>query len=315
MKKSLILVSGYGAPGEEDIALYRVEAEGRGEKVYGMCHGQRPSFCCRGGTGWIYAASEREDGGDITAYELQGEKLKPAARLAVPGRGLCHLHAWGEVLFGSCYESGDFFAVDAKLTKILWTFSRKDAHAHWAYTAENVLYLADLGNDCLYQYGLHKGVPEGEAAYLRQPHGSGPRQVLMLEDGSLACVNELNGTVSILGTDGEKKAAEPASGMTAVSNWPGGACLDREGTLYVCNRGPNTLAAWQWDGRRLSRRAEWGTGDWPRHIAVLSGTGHVAAACMRSHEVIGYDCRRDIPREVFRLPLAGASCVLELESE
>ncbi len=98
MKKSLILVSGYGAPGEEDIALYRVEAEGRGEKVYGMCHGQRPSFCCRGGTGWIYAASEREDGGDITAYELQGENLKPAARLAYRAGG-CAIYMLGERSF------------------------------------------------------------------------------------------------------------------------------------------------------------------------------------------------------------------------
>ena len=57
----------------------------------------------------------------------------------------------------------------------------------------------------------------------------------------------------------------------------------------------------------------WLTGDWPRHIAALSGTGFVAAACMRSHEVIGYDCHPDIPVEVFRFPLAGASCVLELE--
>lgn len=312
MKKSLILISGYGAPGEEDIALYRIEEEGRAEKVYGMCHGHGPSFCCRGGSGWIYAASERADGADITAYELQGERLKAVAKLAVPGRGLCHLHACGQVLYGSCYESGDFFAVDGKLTEILWTFSRRNAHAHWAHTAGNSLYLADLGNDCLYRCRLHEGLAEGETEILGQPRGSGPRQILTLKDGNLACVNELDGMLRVLDTTGEIKAAEPAGGEADVQNWPGGACMDRKGRLYVCNRGPNTLSAWQWDGVCLSKEKEWGTGDWPRHIAVLSGTGHVAAACMRSHEVIGYDCRSEIPGEAFRLPLAGASCVLEL---
>ena len=313
MEESLILVSGYGAPGEEDIALYRIEAAGWVRKLYGMCHGGSPSFCCKGAGGRIYAASERPDGADITVYELQKEALKQVGRLTVPGRGLCHLHACGEVIFGSCYESGDYFAVDAELTKILWTFSRTGTHAHWAYTAGASLYLADLGNDCLYRFRLSGGLPTGEPEILCQPHGSGSRQILMLRDGNLACVNELDGMLRVLDTEGKSRAEEPASGVADKQNWPGGACLDGEGTLYVCNRGPNTLAAWRWEGGGLSRRQEWLTGDWPRHIAALSETGFVAAACMRSHEVIGYDCHPDIPVEVFRFPLAGASCVLELE--
>ena len=76
MEESLILVSGYGAPGEEDIALYRIEAAGGVRKLYGMSHGGSPSFCCKGAGGRIYAASERPDGAEITVYELQQEALQ-----------------------------------------------------------------------------------------------------------------------------------------------------------------------------------------------------------------------------------------------
>ena len=74
MRENLVLISGYGAPGEEDIALYSVSASGAG-KAFGMTHGRAPSFCCRGENGLIYAASEREDGSDITAYALENGAL------------------------------------------------------------------------------------------------------------------------------------------------------------------------------------------------------------------------------------------------
>lgn len=312
MKSSLVLVSGYGAPGEEDMALYRIGAAGQAQKLYGLCHGRSPSFCCRGGNGWIYAVSERPDGADITAYELKGEAMELRRRLTVPGCGLCHLHACGDILFGSCYESGDFFAVDAELGKVLWSFSCPKGHAHWAYTVGGLLYLADPGNDSLYRYKLYDGLPAGEGEVLRQPCGSGPRQVLTLGNGKTTCINENDGMIRVLNGEGKCEAAEPASGVTEKRNWPGGACLDGQGTLYVCNRGPNTVAAWRWEKRGLSKRSEWPVGDWPRHIAVLSRTGYVAVACMRSHEVVGYSCGAGMPRQVFRLPLSGASCVLEL---
>ena len=66
-------------------------------------HGRAPSFCCRGQNGWIYAASERGDGADVTAYVLDGTTLREIARIEIPtGRGLCHLYACGDVIYGSC---------------------------------------------------------------------------------------------------------------------------------------------------------------------------------------------------------------------
>ena len=112
--------------------------------------------------------------------------------------------------------------------------------------------------------------------------------------------------------DGGVRAAVQASDVPEPRNWPGGACLDERGMLYVCNRGPNTLSAWRYRGEILTPVWEIPTGDWPRHVAALPGTGLVLAACTRGGEVCGYAAGKDSPREVFRLPLAGASCVLPL---
>ncbi len=311
MKENLVLVSGYGGPGEDDIALYSV-AGGSAAKRWGLRHGRAPSFCCKGDSGTIYVASERADGADITACEIRKDGLHAIRTLEVPGRGLCHLCAHEGVVFGCCFESGHYFAVDAALTGVLWQFCPDRARAHWAHIVNGALFLADLENSCLYRFVLHNGIPQGAPEILHQPAGSGPRQVLTLDGGRVACVNELDGTVRILAEDGSIRAAVQASALPEPRNWPGGACLDEGGILYVCNRGPNTLSAWQCKGESLTPVWEIPTGDWPRHVAVLPGTEFVLAACTRSGEVCGYSVGKDSPQEVFRLPLAGASCVLPL---
>lgn len=102
-----LLFSGYGAPGCDDLAVCRLTADGTLETLSTLRHGRAPSFCCRGQNGWIYAASERADGADVTAYVLDGTTLREIARIEIPtGRGLCHLYACGDVIYGSCFENG-----------------------------------------------------------------------------------------------------------------------------------------------------------------------------------------------------------------
>lgn len=119
-----LLFSGYGAPGCDDLAVCRLTADGTLETLSTLRHGRAPSFCCRGQNGWIYAASERGDGADVTAYVLDGTTLREIARIEIPtGRGLCHLYACGDVIYGSGFENGLYFAVNSALTRILWQFS------------------------------------------------------------------------------------------------------------------------------------------------------------------------------------------------
>ncbi len=70
-----LLFSGYGAPGCDDLAVCRLTADGTLETLSTLRHGRAPSFCCRGQNGWIYAASERADGADVTAYRKGPYKI------------------------------------------------------------------------------------------------------------------------------------------------------------------------------------------------------------------------------------------------
>lgn len=220
-----LLFSGYGAPGCDDLAVCRLTADGTLETLSTLRHGRAPSFCCRGQNGWIYAASERGDGADVTAYVLDGTTLREIARIEIPtGRGLCHLYACGDVIYGSCFENGLYFAVDSALTRILWQFQPAGANAHWVQSVGHALFLADLGNSRLYRLALENNLPTGSVKTLPQPTGSGPRQVLDAGDGMLDCVYELDGHMRVLNHDGCTVSTVQASTVPKPRSWPGGAC-------------------------------------------------------------------------------------------
>lgn len=310
MKEQRILISGYGAAGAEDITLYAICSQAA-QKRWGFIHGRAPSFCCQGENNLVYVASERSDGADITAYALEENEPRLVAALETPGAGLCHLFPLGGVIYGSCYESGHFFAVDAALTRVLWQFCPAHAHAHWANAIDGCLLLADLGNDCLYRFQLENDLPQGEGERISLPSGSGPRQILHADDRQLLCIHELDGQVRLLSPAGVPQQAIAASVHTEPQNFPGGACQDGSGRIYVCNRGPNTLSALTISEGELCREQEFSTGDWPRHLAVLEN-GLLLVACQKSGEAISYSMAASAAQELFRLPLPGASCILPL---
>lgn len=312
-----LLFSGYGAPGCDDLAVCRLTADGTLETLSTLRHGRAPSFCCRGQNGWIYAASERGDGADVTAYVLDGTTLREIARIEIPtGRGLCHLYACGDVIYGSCFENGLYFAVDSALTRILWQFQPAGANAHWVQSVGHALFLADLGNSRLYRLALENNLPTGSVKTLPQPTGSGPRQVLDAGDGMLDCVYELDGHMRVLNHDGCTVSTVQASTVPKPRSWPGGACATADGTLFVSNRGPNTISAWQRSGPVRHFLYEWPTGDWPRALCAVPGTLYLLAACQREGAVHCYYCSplpHRAPTETASLALPGASCALVLD--
>ena len=103
--------------------------------------------------------------------------------------------------------------------------------------------------------------------------------------------------------------ALPASGMPGA-NAPGGACRMGD-TLFVGNRGPNTVSAFRLTPSGATFAGEWPAGNWPRHLACL-GEGLLLAACSRDDAVWSYrwDGRNLTRQDV--LPLHQASCVLPL---
>lgn len=316
MAEHTLLLSGYGAPGCDDLAVCRLESDGTLRTLFTTRHGRAPSFCCQGENGWIYVASERQDGADITAYALEDGGFREIASLEIPGgQALCHLYPCGNVIYGSCFGNGLFFAVSGDLSRVLWKFQPRGANAHWAQAVVQTLFLADLGNHCLYRFPLQNHLPVGDAVILPQPVGSGPRQVLNTGENTITCVYELDGSLRVLDEDGRILSAVQASSNAAHQNWPGGACITAGGVLFVSNRGPNTVSAWKGDGTQYSALQEWPTGDWPRHLCAVSGAAVLLAACQREGAVHCYDVSGlpQPPRETARIDLPGASCVLVLK--
>ena len=125
----------------------------------------------------------------------------------------------------------------------------------------------------------------------------------------LLCVDALDGMLRFFREDGTCCASLPASG-TPGPNAPGGACRMGD-TLFVGNRGPNTVSAFRLTPSGATFAGEWPAGNWPRHLACL-GEGLLLAACSRDDAVWSYrwDGRNLTRQDV--LPLHQASCVLPL---
>lgn len=303
------LLSGYSGTAD-DLQLVQVSPDGHFQRLSSIHHGQNPSFCCRLGT-TIYAAAELPQGASVTAYTLQGDTLRPLRQLELPGmRGLCHLTCIQGVLYGACYESGHFLAVDAELSQLLWSFQPTGTpHAHWTQGTADALYMADLGNDCLYRFVLRHGLPASAPVALTFPAGSGPRQPLPLPDGGCAVVCEVDGMLRFLHADGSSSTALLAS-HTNVPNALGGACR-LENTLFVGNRGPNTVSAFHLAPAGVSLIGEWPTGNWPRHLSTL-GENLLLTACSRDDSVWLYRWDGQQLSPLDRLHMHQAACVLPI---
>lgn len=219
MGKVILACCGYSAPDGNDILTAELERDGRTAVLSGIRQGDNPSFCLEH-DGFLYTVSEGKGDALIQRYRMDGGALIPTAdRIRIPGGELCHLYAGQAALYASCYETGDFCAVNYGLTEMLWhrmprPADREEAseanavggkedrqagpHAHWITEWDGILYLTDLGNDRIYRYRLKDGLPEEELSPLCLEKGAGPRQVLPFgEKDRILSVQELDGTLRL----------------------------------------------------------------------------------------------------------------------
>ena len=121
-------------------------------------------------------------------------------------------------------------------------------------------YVCDLGLDRVkvYAIGATTVTPSGEIVL---PPGSGPRHISVAPKGNLAFVNgELDFTVNVIKLDSAKGTGEV---MQSISTLPGGKPVEGNSTaevlfhpngkyVYCSNRGHNSIAAFSWDGSKLT---------------------------------------------------------------
>lgn len=131
----------------------------------------------------------------------------------------------------------------------------------------------DLGTDCIYVC-----TPDlKEVSRVKLPAGSGPRQLVFNPDGKHAyCVNELDSTVSVLGYEAGKlqhlaKFRALPQGYYG-ENYSAAIRISPDGkTLYVSNRGHDSVTVFAVEGENLHLKGHMSTGGKNPWEICLSG--------------------------------------------
>lgn len=328
MKKNYFAAVGYGnADKTPNFLVFEAEQSGKMK----VCQ----EFYCDGGPSYlitktegkqksIYVALERKN--EIAMYEWKQEYLSEKKRVSVPGEGLCHLciSKDKEYIYGSCYMSGGFFAVDSKLESCVWEQTGQEkSHAHCIYQMENKIYMVDLGTSQIRSCFPNDKKEENEYIEFLIGKEEGPRQILTWDSGQYtAVVNECSGTVSFWRRhlQGKDLPAERLCTISTTSytknNAPGDAVIWKEKVLFVGNRGAETITAISLEkiGEKLG---EWNCGgSFPRGL-FMSEEGLLFVSCQKSGNIISYrwnETKKHL--EVCdSLSLPGAAGVIEITAE
>jgi 6-phosphogluconolactonase len=226
----------------------------------------------------LYAVGEVSDSKaqGVTAFQIEAKTgaLKKLNGLSSGGPGPCHVSVSpdGTTAVVSNYGGGScaFYriAADGSLEKQITFFQhtgttgpnkgRQDKpHGHCGKfdPSGKTAFVCDLGLDCVKAYSI--GDPVKPAGQWTLPPGSGPRHIAIAPDGKTAFVNgELDSTVNVVNM-GNGKVTQ------SISTLPGGKPVAGNTTaevvyhpngkfVYCSNRGHNSIAAFGWDGSKLT---------------------------------------------------------------
>ena len=282
----------------------------------------------------LYAVGETwdPDKGPVYAFRIAPETghLTQISEITVSGTGPTHLcidSRWdGEALIVACYGSGNVVALpilpDGSLGEQTCSVKhvgsgpnpsrQQEPHPHGAYSAENLIFIPDLGMDKVMMYRLdHQTgtLSPNQQPFIAMPPGSGPRHLAfspreIWKNGAktIYVVNELNSTVCRVVADdkgcfevvqtvstlpeGKKDAAKPSDEQ---KNWTAEIVVHPSGRfVYVSNRGDDSIAVFQVDqtsGTLRFLETEPTRGKTPRNIAISPDGAFLLAANQDSNSV------------------------------
>ncbi|MEW9529454.1 lactonase family protein [Microbispora sp. NPDC049125] len=306
------------------LTVVRAGAGGRMEAVAEV-FAPGPSFVAAHPTlPLLYAVLERRRNGGVAVFADEPDGPRPLAEYPSGGSYPCHLALDPEAAWLAVANYGDGVIAGFRLGEdglpasdpLLFPNEghgpdperQEGPHAHQAvFGPGGVLHVTDLGTDEVRRF-LPGMVPHPDGP-VRLPAGSGPRHLVHHQDHWYVA-GELDGMVRVFDAGWREVASVPAS-ESGAPNLPSHIDVSSDGRLlYVGNRGPDTVAAFEVGGPRLTRVAEVPCGGvWPRHFAV--GGDRMYVACQRSGTVVALALKEGLPGEAGpALEVGSPSCVL-----
>ena len=309
------------------IYTYRFDqTEGMASLLDSVAAGNPSFVAVNGDATRVYAVSEYDDGRqsalaftlDCTTGHLApigAERCGTGATRSansMPGAAPCNIMLYDRHLVTSNYNGGDIsvfpLTADGGLRPENQYFdmhidgSAATAHIHCCRVTPDRRYMlaADLGNDCIWRFGIGKDgvlLSHPVVAY-RAPKGTGPRHFVFSGSGDRAyLIGELDGTVTVLsyagGTLAELQRIQASQTRTAGS---ADIHLSPDGKyLYASHRLTDEgISIFSVDGRSglLAKRGFQPTAAHPRNFAITPNGRFVLVACRDGNVIEVY--RRDL---------------------
>ncbi|MDO5539231.1 MAG: lactonase family protein [Eubacteriales bacterium] len=259
----------YAAAGEDSIYKYELDTETgilqRKNAIKGI---HNPSYVLlHPNEKVLYSVEELTPEGRVAVFS-RDRMLEKVFSVSSEGADPCHLalDENGEFLFVSNYTSGSLsvFRLDPDGREIVLvdhkqhkgcgknTERQEGPHVHFSGIVDGILYVCDLGLDCLVSYKLDRetGKLSDVKKSVRLPDGFGPRHfaVNSTHPGFIYVVGELTGEVAVLKkNEGVYEIVQKISSLPAFfegDNTAAAIKFSEDGkVLFISNRGSDSITS------------------------------------------------------------------------
>lgn len=300
----------YGKKEEEGIIKFSLDGDtGNVEKIWGQKGTENPSWLTISSKkNVLYAVEETAPEGNIRAFEIQKDGLKPLIVHSTKGADPCHISLDGgeSYLFTSNYSSGSLavFLLDEKGIPVRNTFfvrhqgkgpdpaRQEGPHIHFSKVSDNRVFTVDLGLDRVSVYHLDslKGVLEDSGKYMTLPAGAGPRHLEFLPriPELIYVVCEMGSSLAVFRETEERYILEGVFSTLPEAytgeNTAAAIRIHRD-TLFVSNRGHDSIAVFSLkeDGKPVLEQIIPTGGRTPRDFQIFGD--FIAVANQDSDEI------------------------------
>ena len=288
----------------------------------------RPMYIAHdGGKTYVITEGDEKKGkfGTFFSYENRGGMLtSKSEELSCGGYATCHLSVADGEAYAVNYISGSVIAFPSGKTvthsgKGVHPTRQTAAHTHMAAITpdKKFVLVTDLGLDTVFTYDRNLDF----VSCAKVPAGYGARHVAFSPDGKYVyCVNELVSSVSVFGYNDGKLTyiATTLCPVEAEKNTAAAVRISADGkTLYISNRGENTLVSFAVDGAdlRLKQKISCG-GNFPRDFAITPCGRYIVCANQYTNDLTVFSLTYGEMRYVSRVQnIENPLCVTFLEAD